>query len=86
MTKSFSKEYKEDAVKLVIENHLKTSQVSKDLSIGKSTLEKWVKVIDHARSLLKGSLLLPTLLLVLLSFLDLVFLLLLMGCFPILQR
>lgn len=41
--RKFSEEYKTDAVKMVVENGLKTSQVSKDLGIGQSTLDKWVK-------------------------------------------
>ena len=41
--RKFSEEYKIDAVKMVVENGLKTSQVSKDLGIGQSTLDKWVK-------------------------------------------
>ena len=42
--RKFSGEYKTDAVKMVLENGLKTSQVAKDLGIGQSTLDKWVKV------------------------------------------
>lgn len=41
--KKFSEEYKLEAVKLVEEQGLKSSEVSKDLEIGKSTLDKWVK-------------------------------------------
>ena len=42
--RKFSEEYKSDAVKMVIENGIKTSQASKDLGIGQSTLDKWVKI------------------------------------------
>ena len=42
--RKFSEEYKSDAVKMVVENGIKTSQVSKDLGIGQSTLDKWVKI------------------------------------------
>lgn len=42
--RKFSEEYKIDAVKMVVENDLKASQVSKDLGIGQSTLDKWVKI------------------------------------------
>ena len=41
--RKFSEEYKTDAVKMVLENGIKSSQVSKDLGIGQSTLDKWVK-------------------------------------------
>ena len=42
--KKFSEEYKLEAVKLVEEQGLKSSEVSKDLEIGKSTLDKWLKL------------------------------------------
>lgn len=42
--KKFSEEYKLEAVKLVEEQGLKSSEVSKDLEIGKSTLDKWIKL------------------------------------------
>jgi transposase len=42
--RKFSEEYKTDAVKMVLENGLQTSRVANDLGIGKSTLDKWVKV------------------------------------------
>lgn len=47
--RKFSEEYKTDAVKMVIENGLKTSQVSKDLGIGQSTLDKWVKIYSSKK-------------------------------------
>ena len=43
MGRKFSNEYKTDAVNMVLENGLRASQVSKDLGIGSSTLDKWVK-------------------------------------------
>ena len=43
MSRKFSEEYKKDAVKMVIENGIGTTQVSKDLGVGRSTLEKWVR-------------------------------------------
>lgn len=42
MTRKFSEEYKNDAVKMVLENGIKPSQVCKDLGIGRSTIEKWL--------------------------------------------
>lgn len=45
MSKKFSKEYKVEAVKMVIENNLEVQKISKELGIGSSTLSKWVR--DH---------------------------------------
>ena len=42
--KKFSEEYKNDAVKMVIETGVNVSVVSNDLGIGKSTLDKWIRV------------------------------------------
>lgn len=42
MGRRFSEEYKNDAVKMVIENGISVERVSKDLGIGNSTLTKWV--------------------------------------------
>ncbi len=44
MSKKYSEEYKQDAVKLVIENKQKAATISKDLGIGKSTLDKWIRI------------------------------------------
>lgn len=41
--RKFSNEYKESAVKLVTEQGLSTKQAASDLSIGMSTLDKWLK-------------------------------------------
>lgn len=43
MVRKFSEEYKTDAVKMVLENGVSIRIVSKDLGIGRSTLEKWVR-------------------------------------------
>jgi transposase len=40
--RTFSAQFKADAVKLVVEQRLAAAQVSKDLGIGISTLEKWL--------------------------------------------
>ena len=41
--RKFTKEFKEQAVKLVVEQEMKGSQVSKDLGIGYSTLVRWLR-------------------------------------------
>ena len=41
--KTYTKEFKEQAVKLVIEQETKGSQVAKDLGIGYSTLVRWLR-------------------------------------------
>ena len=41
--KTYTKEFKEQAVKLVVEQEMKASQVSKDLGIGHSTLVRWLR-------------------------------------------
>ena len=43
MPRKFSPEYKAEAVKLVVEGGLSYQQVSADLGIGLSTIEKWVR-------------------------------------------
>jgi transposase len=43
MVKKFSEEYKLEAVQMVLETGISASQVVKDLGIGRSTLEKWVR-------------------------------------------
>lgn len=44
MAKRYSEEYKLEAVKLVAVQQLGVAQAALDLGIGKSTLEKWVRV------------------------------------------
>ena len=44
MGRVFSEEYKKDAVKMVMDNGISSTKVSKDLGIGKSTLEKWLRI------------------------------------------
>ena len=39
----FSKEFKADAVRLVVEQQLSTKQAAEDLGIGQTTLENWVR-------------------------------------------
>jgi transposase-like protein len=48
--KSFSPEYKEEAVKMVIETSRPIAQVAKDLGINEGTLGNWVAAYrrDHA--------------------------------------
>lgn len=43
MKRKFSQEYKEQSVKLVVEQGLKQRQVCQDLGLGASTLDKWVR-------------------------------------------
>ena len=43
MGRVFSEEYKKDAVKMVVDNGISAAKVSKDLGIGRSTLEKWLR-------------------------------------------
>ena len=44
MGRVFSEEYKNDAVKMVVENQISVKKAAKDLGIGRITLEKWVRV------------------------------------------
>ena len=44
MGRVFSEEYKKDAVKMVLDNGITVARVAKDLGIGKSTLDKWIKI------------------------------------------
>jgi transposase len=41
--KKFSEEYKKEAVEMVEVTGLQATQVAKDLGIGRSTLEKWIR-------------------------------------------
>lgn len=41
--RKFSTEFKQEAVKLVLEQGLSLAQVAEDLSVGKSTLGKWLR-------------------------------------------
>ena len=43
MGRVFSEEHKKDAVKILVDNGISAAKVSKDLGIGKSTLEKWLR-------------------------------------------
>ena len=43
MPRRYSEEIKEQAIKLVEEHGVKHAQVVKELGIGKSTLDKWLK-------------------------------------------
>jgi transposase len=45
--RKFDKEFKLNAVKLVKTQGLSVSQVSRDLGIGLSTLQRWVREIKH---------------------------------------
>jgi len=48
MIRKFSKEYKKEAVSMVLDQGVSALQAAKDLGIGKSTLSKWVS--DASRS------------------------------------
>ena len=50
MGKKFSDDFKEEAIKLVEVNGVKPSQVAKELGIGKSTIEKWVRQYRETNS------------------------------------
>lgn len=52
MAKVISAEIKAQAIKLVEEHGVKASQVVKELGIGRSTLEKWLK--EHRNSASNG--------------------------------
>ena len=54
MKRKFSKEFKEEAVKVVLEQGVKIVQAAKDLGIGQSTLDKWVA--SHRKSQEPGAL------------------------------
>ena len=43
MKRKFSQEYKEQAVKLVLDEGVSQRQVSQDLGLGASTLDKWIR-------------------------------------------
>jgi transposase len=43
MRRKFSEEFKAEAVRLVLEQGLTPAQASRDLGVGLSTLDKWVK-------------------------------------------
>lgn len=44
MRRKFSEEFKAEAVRLVLDQGLAPGQAAKDLGIGYSTLEKWLRV------------------------------------------
>jgi len=46
--RQFDKEFKGQAVRLVLEQGLSVGQASKDLGIGESTLAKWISVYRQA--------------------------------------
>lgn len=51
MSKKYNKEFKENAVDLVLRKKLSCIQVSQDLGIGFSTLKRWVKDVKaHGES------------------------------------
>ena len=50
MRRQFSKEYREEAVKLVLEQGLSVAQTAADLGIGKSTLDRWVQVFKQRKA------------------------------------
>ena len=49
MPKSYDLEFKQGAISLVLESGLSTAKTAKDLGVGKSTLEKWIRAY-HERS------------------------------------
>lgn len=55
MPKRFDKEFKINAIRLVIDQGLSIGKVSADLGIGKSTLDRWVRELkDHGSSAFPG--------------------------------
>jgi len=46
----YSEEYKAEAVKLVLERGLSTAQAALDLGVGKSTMDKWVRIAQQRKS------------------------------------
>lgn len=46
--RKFSKEFKAEAVALVLERGLSASQVSRDLGVGQPTISRWVKAAAEA--------------------------------------
>lgn len=52
--RSFSKEFKESAVKLVIEEGLTVGQTSSDLGIAQITLKKWLQIYRREQSVETG--------------------------------
>ena len=45
----YTKEFREEAVKLVLENGLSVAETSRRLSLAKSTLENWIKASKSGR-------------------------------------
>jgi len=54
MKRQFTKEFKEQAVRLVREQKMTIAQVAKDLDIGESCLGKWVHASTHSNQLLSA--------------------------------
>jgi transposase len=50
----FTKEFKEEAVKMVLEGGLNIPEVSRRLSIPKSTLAHWVKISKEGKLSVRG--------------------------------
>jgi len=50
MGKKLSEDFKKEAIKLVEVNGVKPIQVAKELGIGKSTVEKWVRQYRESNS------------------------------------
>ena len=46
--RKFSKEFKAEAVALVLERGLSASQVARDLGVGQPTISRWVRVAQEA--------------------------------------
>ena len=51
----YTKEFREEAVKLVLENGLSAAEASRRLSLPKSTLENWIKASKSGRLKETGS-------------------------------
>ena len=49
--RKFSKEFKAEAVALVLERGLSASQVARDLGVGQPTISRWVKAAKKLRLL-----------------------------------
>jgi len=46
MKRRFSREFKQEAIALVVRQQLPIAQAANDLGIGKSTLDKWVRAYE----------------------------------------
>jgi len=50
MSRKFTQGFKEEAIKLVEINGVKVGQAAEELGIGRSTLEKWLRIYRNSES------------------------------------